>query len=271
MNSSAVDREFIYGNVAVTVHAATAVVTLMRPDRLNALTAQVSFDLERSLRRIGGDSSTRVVVLTGSGRSFCAGMDLDSTPGAGVDGDPVQAVYQDMRTATSVVIAMREIRQPVIAAVRGNAVGAGFAFAAASDIRICSSDALFSAMFVKIGMSPGDLGLSWILPRLIGHGRAAELFYRGGALDAATAQEWGFTGTLAEDPLQSALELAEEMGSRPPLGIAMCKELLNSSLGWSGFREHLELELRSQVIGLLTADHRDAVQAFHNGRSRTST
>lgn len=248
------------GTVLVERRGPVAVVTLNRPERLNAIIPEVFADLERALRQIGADRDCRAVVLTGAGRSFCTGMDLRAT--FGEDGDPIQSAYAGMRAGVAVILAMREIPQPVIAAVRGHAVGAGFAFAAASDMRICAPDAQFNAVFTKIGMSPGDLGLAWLLPRLIGHGRAAEVFYRAGILGADQALGLGLVSSVDGDPLAAAIRVAEEMGRKPRLGIAMAKELLNASLGWGGFREFLELEMRSQVIGLMTQEHKAAIAGF---------
>ena len=171
------------------------------------------------------------------------------------------AAYGDLRRGVTAILAMREIAQPVIAAVRGHAVGAGFALAAATDIRICSPDAQFSAPFVKLGVSVGDLGLSWLLPRLIGAGNASELFDTGGGLDAAAALR-RLRSACRRRPLSEAIELAAQIAALPRLSISMSKELLNASITAGGFREHLQLEMRSQVVGLLTRDHENAVLEF---------
>jgi enoyl-CoA hydratase len=147
--------------------------------------------------------------------------------------------------------------------VCGHAVGAGFALAAAADIRICAADALYSAPFVKIGMTVGDLGLSWLLPRLIGAGSASELLYTSGTIDAAGAHRLGLAQRVVDDPLGEAIQLGADIAARPSLAVQMSKELLNASIGAGGLREHLELELRSQVIGLLTADHQEARRGFN--------
>jgi enoyl-CoA hydratase len=154
----------------------------------------------------------------------------------------------------------------VIAAVRGPAVGGGFAVATAADIRICSPDVAFMAPFVKLGVSVGDLGLSWMLPRLIGVGAAAEVFYTGKTLGAQDGLDLRLIQHVVDDPLQSAIDLAAKIASRPRLGVQMSKELLNASIGAGGLREHLEMEMRSQVISLLTEDHQKALQAFASRR-----
>jgi enoyl-CoA hydratase len=186
----------------------------------------------------------------------------------GAVGEPIQIAYAGLRRAVGAIIALREIPQPVIAAVRGHAVGAGFALAAASDIRICSPDALFSAPFLKIGTTVGDLGLSWLLPRIIGAGSASEILYTSGKIHAANAYRLGLAQRVVDDPLGEAVELAADIAARPPLAVQMSKELLNASIGGAGLREHLELELRSQVITLVTADHDEARRRFNERREQ---
>lgn len=161
---------------------------------------------------------------------FCAGMDLNEGLGLGDGADPVQDTYADMRATTSVVAARREIPQPMIDVVRGHAVAAGFTFAAATDIRICAPDAQFNAVFVKIGMSSGDLVLSWSLPKLIGPSHASDLFHTGGVLDAATAARLSLVSHVAEDPMQKAISVAALIAAMPPLDTRMTKELQNTSM-----------------------------------------
>jgi enoyl-CoA hydratase len=242
------------------------VVLFDRPEKFNALTAQTLGTLARAFRALGEHDNCRAVVISGVGPAFCAGMDLTDA-NLNQDGrDPVQVVYAAMRDAVTCVLAMREISQPVIAAVRGPAVGGGFAVATAADIRICSPDVAFMAPFVKLGVSVGDLGLSWMLPRLIGVGAAAEVFYTGKTLGAQDGLDLRLIQHVVDDPLQSAIDLAAKIASRPRLGVQMSKELLNASIGAGGLREHLEMEMRSQVISLLTEDHQKALQAFASRR-----
>ncbi len=239
------------------------VILFNRPEKFNALTAQTLGILARALRALGDRKECGAVVISGVGPAFCAGMDLTGGASFLVEGqDPVQLVYAAMHDAVSCVLAIREISQPVIAAVKGPAVGGGFAVAAASDIRICSPDVAFMAPFVKLGVSVGDLGLSWMLPRLIGAGAAAEVFYTGKTLGAEDGLQLRLVQHVVEDPLQTAIEMAAKIASRPRLGVQMSKELFNASIGAGGLREHLEVEMRSQVIGLLTEDHRAALRAF---------
>lgn len=245
------------------------VVSLARPGRLNALTAPLLTALRDELLRTGDNAACRVVVLTGEGTSFCSGMDLDAGITDDSHGDPAQNGLAGLHAGVAVIVALREIRQPVIAAVRGNAVGAGFALAAACDLRIVAPDVRFSAPFVRLGVSAGDLGLSWFLPRIAGWGRAAEVFYRAAAVDAEAAVAAGLASEIADDPLARAVEVATEIGAQPGYGVAATKELLNAT--WSSsLRDHLASEARAQVLGLLTDDHRAALDAQRSAMSRRS-
>lgn len=242
------------------------IVQFDRPRKFNALTAQTLGVLARAFRALGDRNDCGAIVITGVGPAFCAGMDLTRAGIFTGEHDPVQRVYAAMHDAVGCILAMREIPQPVIAAVRGPAVGGGFAIAAAADIRICAPDAAFMAPFVKLGVSVGDMGLSWMLPRLIGAGAAAEVFYTGKTLSADDGLELKLVQHVVEDPLQTAIELATTIASRPRLAVQMSKELLNASIGAGGLRDHLELEMCSQVIGLMTEDHRAALRAFASRR-----
>lgn len=245
---------------------AVGLVLFNRPEKFNALTPKTLGVMTRALRELGERDDCGAIVIGGAGQAFCTGMDLTEAHFAEADADPIQFVYAAMRDAVGSVLAMREIPQPVIAAVRGPAVGGGFAVATAADIRICSPDAAFLAPFLKLGVSIGDMGLSWMLPRLIGAGAAADVLYTGKSLGAEDAYRLRLVQHLVDDPLQTALEMAAKIAARPRLAVQMSKELLNASIGAGGLREHLELEMRSQVIGLMTEDHRAALKDFASRR-----
>ena len=237
-----------------------AVVTLDRPATLNSFNATTMVEFEREVRGLSDRKDCGAVVLTGANGAFTTGMDLSGSPL--LEGDPVPQVYAGMRSAVGSVLALRDIPQPVIAAVSGPAVGGGFALAAAADVRFGGPDAVFIAPFLKLGVSIGDMGLSWMLPRLIGAGAAAEVLYGGTPLGAEEAHRLGLLQHVVSDPLEAALSLAAKIAGRPRLAVQMSKELLNASIGAGGLREHMETELRSQVIGLMTADHRAALKEF---------
>jgi enoyl-CoA hydratase len=258
-----------YGDIRVELRDdRVGVVTFNRPEKLNAMTGDTFADLERALRGLGHRADCGAIVITGAGRAFTAGMDFSTVDFDDDVEEPIHTAYRNLRHAVGAVVALREIPQPVIAAVRGHAVGGGFSLAAAADIRICSADAQFVAIFLKIGMSVGDIGLSWLLPRLIGAGSASEVFYTAGTIDAATAHRLGLVQRVVEDPLSEAVGLAAEIAGRPSLAVQMSKELLNASIGAGGFREHLELEMRSQVIGLMSPEVLEAARRFLSGKER---
>ena len=205
-----------------------ALLTLNRPDRLNALDRELVTELHRTLREIDQDHGCRVVVLTGAGRGFCAGLDL---AGFGVDpatedfGRPQQAMAMQQFIA-DLVPALRDIRQPVIAAVNGAATGGGFALALASDLRICGRSARFGTAFVRLGLLGCDIGVSWLLPRLIGASRAWELMLTGRVFDADEAHELGLVTRLVDDDalLDTALEFAGLIAANSPFGVWMTRK-----------------------------------------------
>ncbi|WP_257014584.1 enoyl-CoA hydratase/isomerase family protein [Rhodococcus sp. ACPA1] len=262
------DGQVTYGTddeVVVDRAGSIAVVTLNRPDKLNALAIGMTDLILQALNDVGADDAIGAVVLTGAGTSFCTGMDLNGGFQRDIP-DPVTAYHRRLRTGVSIILQLRSMPQPVIAAVRGHAVGAGFAIAAACDVRFAAPDARFNAVFTSIGMSAGDLGLSWTLPRLIGPSAAAEVLLGAGVVTADQAAEWRLVSRVTDDPLAAAVELAHRIAAQPPFGVRMSKELLSASLGAGGFREHLEMEWRSQVLCGLTDGHAEAKKAFAERR-----
>lgn len=244
--------------VRTDVQGAVGIVSIDRPDRLNALTHTVLAQLRDAFQEMGARTDIRAVVLRGEGRAFCAGLDLEAGVGNPEADDLAEGTHEGMRTGLDFVWAMRSIPQPVIAVVQGHAVGAGFAFAAAADVRIIGPEAKFSAPFLTIGMTVGDLGLSWFLPRLIGYGRASELFYSAGVLNAEQAVEWGLASRINADPLADALAFANRLAAFPPYGAQASKSLINAS-GSSSLRDHLDSEARAQVIGSMTRQANEAM------------
>ncbi|MFV0534510.1 MAG: enoyl-CoA hydratase/isomerase family protein [Cumulibacter sp.] len=249
--------------VVVTTANRVATVSFNRPEKLNAIGEDTVPELIAALTDIAGRDDIGAVVLTGEGTSFSAGLDLESDFGGSVT-----ATYERLRTSVAAILLMREMPQPIIAAVRGHAVGGGFANAVACDMRIVSADARFLAPFSTIGMSAGDLGLTWLLPRLIGAGAAAKAFYAASPIDAQEALTLGLAEEIAEDPRARAIELAEEIAAKPAFGVRHTKELLNASVYGQGFREHLETEMRSQVICSMSEDFAAAKERFAGNRKK---
>lgn len=245
-----------------------AVFTLNRPERLNALSLPMVEELHRALDELNRDLETRVLILTGMGRAFCAGTDLQE----GLDWyEPVgkvQGRYRLQQRVAGLTLRLREIPQPVIAAVHGPASGGGFSLSVASDIRIADETARFNAAFVRIGASGGDLGISWLLPRIVGASGASELLYTGRFLDAAEAKAMGLVSRVVPEgqDVEAAVELAREIMQNSPFGIRMTKELLNMSLDTPGLRRHMEIENRTQILCALTEDFEESVRAFQDKR-----
>jgi enoyl-CoA hydratase len=241
-------------------------VTLHRPDRLNAMNAELIGELDDALTGIATDRACRVVILTGEGRGFCAGLDLGGygSP-SGADGPgQVETTFATQTEIAALVPRLRSLPQPVIAAVNGPAAGGGLALALACDIRIAASTARFNVAFVRLGISGCDIGVSWMLPRLIGASRAWELMLTGRIIEAQEADRIGLVLRVVPDDqlLNAALETARLIVANSPWGIRMTKEVMWSQLEVGSLQAGIDLENRTQVLSSMTGDMREAVAAF---------
>ena len=218
------------------VDAGIRVVTLNRPARLNAMSPSLIDGLHDALDRLRADDEARVVILTGAGRGFCAGLDLKETPvpspGSSSGRGRVQRGMDTQQRIASLVPKLRSLRVPVIAAVNGAAAGGGLALALASDVRIAAESARFNVAFVRIGLSGCDIGVSWLLPRLIGASRAFELMLTGRMVSSDEAERIGLVTRVVpdDDLMDSALETARLICANSPTGIWMTKEVMWSTL-----------------------------------------
>ena len=243
-----------------------ALVTLNRPERLNAMNHQLVADLHRVLDRIAVDRTVRSVVLTGAGRGFCAGLDVQE--GAFVPGtenlSEMRRRFALQQHIASIIPKLRSLPQPVIAAVNGPAAGGGFALALASDIRIASQSARFNAAFVKVGISGCDLGISWLLPRLVGASTAFHLMLTGELIDADEAYRLRVVSRTVPDGtvLDAALEIAVSIRANSPTGVWMTKEVMWSQLEVGSLQAGIDLENRTQVLCQTTGDMDEAIRAF---------
>ena len=243
-----------------------ALLTLNRPEKLNAMTAELVQSLHEHLDAIAIDPAVRVVVLTGSGRGFCAGLDLGgygTTPNTDSMGR-TQAGFATQKHIASLIPHLRSLPQPVIAAVNGAAAGGGFALVLGSDVRLAARAAKFNAAFIRIGLSACDIGTSWLLPRLIGAARAQELMLTGRVFDAEEAYRIGLVVDLVDDHalLDTAYAKAEQIMLNAPFGVALTKEGMWSALEIPGMQAAIDLENRQQIMASATADHREAMMAF---------
>ncbi len=254
--------------VASSPRSGVTVLTLTRPERLNAMTAELVQDLHDALDAVNADPDCRVVVLTGSGRAFCAGLDLTGygTPPdmPAADWGRVPAGMATQQHIARLIPHLRAIRQPVIAAVNGAAVGGGFALVLGSDIRIAGTSARFGAAFVRVGLSACDIGTSWMLPRLVGAGRAHELMLTGRTFPAEEAALIGLVIEVVSDEglLDRCLDEAELIMGNAPYGVWMTKETMWASLETPGLDTAIALENRTQIMCSGNGDHAEAVEAF---------
>ncbi|SEF82456.1 short chain enoyl-CoA hydratase /Enoyl-CoA hydratase [Thermomonospora echinospora] len=247
------------------------VITLNRPERLNAVSAAVSEEMVDVLNGLMRDPRTHVVVLTGAGRGFCSGMDIrDDGPGtAEPDAEGrAQRLYRGIAGGGEVTARLREIPQPVIAALHGPVAGMGVSWALACDLRVADPTTRFVLPFTDLGLSGGDCGLSWLLPRLVGPAKAADLLYRARRLRAEEARELGLITEMAEEggDLAAALALAGELLRRSPYGLRRTKELLNASLDAPGLRQQLVAETGIQTLAFFTEDLAEGMTATLAGR-----
>lgn len=234
-------------------------VTLNRPDKLNGVTGEMWAELNRIFSDYAHDPEVKVAVVAGNGRGFCAGADLWA---GGREGHSLNA----MRVTHSATLALHEFPKPTIARVHGVAAGAGVNLALGCDLVIASTEARFSEIFARRGLSL-DWGGSWLLPRLVGLHKAKELAFLGDILSAQEAKEMGLINRLvAPEELDAAVdEIAGRMAAGPPLALSLSKKLLNHSLGRS-MSEALEAEGQAQSINLTSHDGREAIRAFAEKR-----
>jgi enoyl-CoA hydratase/carnithine racemase len=246
-------------------------VTLNRPDRLNAITFQMFDELHALCDSLMSDGDARAIVVTGAGRGFCAGLDLDEAVTL-PDMTPHEMMLGQQYWAGAFV-KFHELPQPVIAAVNGAAAGGGLGLALAADIRLASPEARFNAAFVRIGLSAGDVGVSWSLPRVVGLGRAAEIMLTGRFVDAEEAAGIGLVNRIvpAEELLDAAFDVAAQIASNTPFGVTLTKRVLNANVDAGSLSQAVEVENRGQTLATRGQDFREALEAFRAKRPAAFT
>jgi enoyl-CoA hydratase/carnithine racemase len=249
------------------VEDAVARLTFDRPDKLNALTFDVYADLRDLLAELPHRDDVRVLVMTGTGRGFCSGGDVHEIIGRLLKME-ARDLLDFTRMTGSVVQRMRECPLPIIAAVNGIAAGAGAVIALAADFRLLARSASFSFLFTKVGLAGADMGSAYLLPRLVGLGRATELLMLGGTVDADRALEIGLASDIVDDDeLQArAEELARKLADGPSLAYASTKMLLSRELDMD-LAGSLELEAMTQALLMKSEDHAEFYAAFREGRA----
>ena len=248
------------------------ILTLNRPERLNA----IDHDMLRSLRTFFDerhrDYETRMLIITGAGRGFCAGLDLKAGQEQGqwqLGVGPVQDIYTFQEDIADLVTKMRRCPQPIIAAVNGPATGGGLSIAIASDMRIGTENARFACSFLNLGLGGADVGSSYHLPKIVGAAHAADLLYSGRIIDALEAKEMGLITRIVghEDLLPTAIAMAEGIVTKAsPLGLRLTKEVLNETVTGISLENALKLENRNQILASQTEDATEARRAWAEKR-----
>ncbi|MHA1269742.1 MAG: enoyl-CoA hydratase/isomerase family protein [Candidatus Helarchaeota archaeon] len=257
-----------------------AILTLNRPDKLNAIDFEMIEELHQVFDFLMTDLNSRVLILIGAGNSFCSGADLKSTSVLLSRKkssmykkyfflDVPEVIKSEMYylwRISEITLKMRKIPQPIIAAIHGYASGGGFTLTMASDIRIASEDAKFNCAFINIGFTSGDIGASYFLPRLIGLSRASELMYTGRFLEADEAEQIGFIVKRVknEELFNTGLIIANKLLTTSPLGLRMTKQALNISLDSPSLETIIQIENRTQVICMSSKDVVEGVIAWKN-------
>lgn len=245
-----------------------AVVTLNRPEKLNALSYELVETFHVALGDIATNNDCRVVVLTGAGRGFCSGLDL-TEPNPTQAGGGIESPRSGMRwqeRIAELTTRLHRLRQPVIAAVNGPAYGGGFAIAAAADIRLASGTARFCTQFIKLGLGGCDIGVSYTLPRIVGAGHAFDLILTAREVDAAEALRLGLVSRVSENVLFDAMAIAETLCGYGKFGLESTKQVLWANLEAGSLEQALHLENRSQILASTSGEMREASEAFRHRR-----
>jgi len=256
-------KSFLY---AANAETGVATITLNRPERLNALTFEVYAELRDVFLALDTEPDVRVVILTGAGRGFCSGGDVEEIIGALFERD-FGGLREFTRMTCDLIRNIRLCRKPVVAALNGTVAGAGAVIASACDIRIASETAKIAFLFVRVGLSGADMGAAWLLPRLIGLGRATELLMTGEFIDARRAYEIGLYHRVvpAAQVLAEATAFAEGLARGPSKAISVTKEAIDSEFS-QDFVSALNYESDAQAALMEDPNFREAYEAFREKR-----
>ena len=249
--------DFLY-----SVNDGVATLTFNRPEVMNALTFEVYAQLRDLFETLRYDEAVRVVVLTGAGDNFCSGGDVHQIIGELLKRD-MEGHLEFTRMTGAVVQNMRLLDKPIIAALNGMTAGAGAVLALASDLRIASEKARLAFLFTRVGLTGADMGAAYLLPRVVGMGRAFELLLLGETIEASTAERYGLVNRVVPhgDLLPAAYEWARRLAQGPTLAISMTKHMLNRELNMD-LVAAIEAEAQAQALMLMGEDHRIFYEAF---------
>ena len=242
-------------------------VTMNRADQLNAINLDMLKDFETLFHALSQDDSIRVLIITGAGRGYSSGADLNDAMAnkqAEVFKDPEKFLKIVQERYASLILGMRRIPQPIISAVNGPAAGGGFCMALASDIRVASPDAYFVASFINIGLSGGELGCSFLLPRLVGLAQASDMLFTGRKISADEAEKTGLVNKVVprENLLETALSYARLMVGKSVGGLKLTKRVLEENLNAPSLEAAMNLENRNQTIMIFSGEFFKLIQAF---------
>lgn len=247
---------------ALTADTGVATITLNRPERLNALTFEVYDELRRAFYALHDEENVRVVIITGTGRGFCTGGDVEDIIGRLFERD-MRGLLEFTRMTCDLILAIRRCRKPVLGALNGTVAGAGAVIATACDMRIGAESAKIAYLFTRVGLSGADMGAAWMLPRIIGMAKASELLMTGDFISAKEAHRIGLYNRLVPDgeALDAATELAEKLARGPSFALEITKDSLNreASMDLAGA---LEAEAQIQASLMLHPDFRESYDAF---------
>jgi enoyl-CoA hydratase len=253
----------------------TSVITLNRPERLNAMSIELVIELDEAFRRVADDNDTSVVVLTGAGRGFCSGLDLkDYGVIPNIDGLQVGRIAQrSMRYYSRLIMTMRQMPQPILAAINGVAYGGGMCLSLAAELRIAGESAEFNSTGIVNGLTSTELGASWLLPRLVGAAHSNDMLLTGRKIDAAEALRMGLVSRVLPDDelLPEVLELAARMSEFSPYGLQMTKEIIWVNLENPSLQAAIEIEDRNQLMLGFTENLPEAIRAFDRKRKPVYT
>lgn len=252
-------KSFLYEH---DTKSSVATITLNRPERLNALTFEVYAELRDTFRALDTESGVRAIVITGEGRAFCTGGDVNDIIGPLFERDH-DGLLEFTRMTCDLILAIRECRRPVIAALNGTTAGAGAVIASACDVRIASESAKIAFLFTKVGLCGADMGIAWLLPRIIGFGRATELLMTGDFTDAETALRMGLYNRVVpvDEVLGEARKLAEKLARGPSYALGVTKQSLNQEASLD-LASALQAEAEAQAVCMENPNFREAYEAF---------
>ena len=242
-------------------------ITLNRPEFLNAMSPQLMQDLYEVLEKVSEDGETKVVVITGAGRAFCAGGDVAED--VAIVGEKTPFEYREyIANFANVSKRVYWMEKPVIAAINGDCLGAGFAIALSCDIRIASEKARFGSLFINVALVP-DYGMTYFLPQVVGTSKALELMLTGEIIDATEAKRLGIVSSVVphDELMKAALELAARIAQQPSIAIELTKKLVYQDM-ISNIAQHLDWETYAQELCFKSEDHRESVLAFLEKRPR---